>query len=354
MKQLTIRLLLLCILSIINSNVFAGVRFKSAYSCNDISKVCVSKGKRQIEGFEVEKGCWEYSYQKICSYPSLDNCKIYDHCYWVKNVGCLLQDSQGSCVNMKKEYSCKSWQPVTKENKTARTGFKEKEGEEGLVCVGIPCIDGNCFDKSYLTNGEMMDALSKLSIVSNMQTGGKQKVDLFAGSNNHCSKKATGYSNCCQEAGKGWGSQVGSRCQPHEIELAKKRSENKCVYVGKQNKGSMKTVVKHQYCCFPTLLDKVVQVEARKQLGRGWGSPGNPDCRGLTLEDIQRVDFSKMDLSEFIDDFKVKFAGKFKSPDSKELTDTIESSISSIRQYDDNPNNPDNNKTGWNKCGGID
>lgn len=348
MKILIIQLLLLLISIIITSNTIADVRFQSSYSCNDANRVCIKKGKQEIDGFEIDKDCWEYSYEKTCSYPSLDNCRIYDHCYLVKNVGCLLQDSQGGCVNMKKEYSCKSWQPVTKETKTARTGFNEKEGEEGLVCEGIPCIDGNCFDKSYLTNGEMMDALSKLSIVSNMQKGGQQNFNLFAGSNNHCSKKATGYSNCCKEERKGWGGKVGAHCKPDEKKLAKDRAANLCIYIGKQNKGRMKTVVKHQYCCFPTLLDKVVQVEVRKQLGRGWGSPGRPDCRGLTLDEIQRVDFSRMDLSEFIDDFKVKFAGKFKSPDSKELTETIENSISSIRQYDNNPNNPDNNKVGIN------
>lgn len=334
---------------VIMNKAAADVRFSSSYPCNNASKVCAVKGgERIIDGIKVYKDCWEYSYVKTCNYPSKNDCCLYEHCYAVGNAGCLLQDSQGGCVNMRKEFSCKSWNSVNKQNQTARVDLVEKEGEEGLVCKGIPCIDGNCFDKSYLTNGEMMDSLSKLSMVSNMKADGQQNFNLFAGNNNHCSKKVTGYSNCCGEAGKGWGTQIGAHCTPDEKLLAKNRGENKCIYVGKQNTGKMKTVVKHHYCCFSTLLDKVVQVEARKQLGRGWGSPGYPDCRGLTLEEIQRLDFSKMDFSEFIEDLRVKFAGKYQAPNSGQMSRTIEGSVSSIRKYDNNPSNPENNMTGWN------
>nr|HEC1719610.1 mating pair stabilization protein [Campylobacter jejuni] len=34
----------------------------------------------------------------------------------------------------------------------------------------------------------------------------------------------------------------------------------------------------------------------------GWGSPKSPDYRGFTPEEFQKLDFSKIDLSEFIAD----------------------------------------------------
>jgi hypothetical protein len=125
------------------------------------------------------------------------------------------------------------------------------------------------------------------------------------------------------------------------------RAKNLCVYVGKQNKGAMKTVVKHHFCCFPTMLDKVIQVEARKQLGMNFGSGGNAICRGLTLEEIQKLDFSKMDFAEFIEDFKLKFAGRYKAPKPGELGGIAGSSQAKLRKYDGNPNNQINNMTGW-------
>ena len=33
--------------------------------------------------------------------------------------------------------------------------------------------------------------------------------------------------------------------------------------------------------------------------GRGWGGPQNPDCGGFTVTQLQSLDFSRMNLSEF-------------------------------------------------------
>jgi hypothetical protein len=223
----------------------------------------------------------------------------------------------------------------------------EKDGQDGLVCKGIPCIDGNCVDKSYMTNGEMMDSVSKLYATSKMQPDKDGNFNLFQGTSQHCSKKATGYSNCCQVESKGWGGNIGAGCNSDEKHLMEQRAKNLCVYVGKQNKGRLNVVVKHNFCCFPTMLDKVIQVEGRKQLGLNFGSGGNANCRGLTLEEIQRLDFSQMDFTEFIEDFKLKFAGRYKSPKPGELGGIASSSQTKLRKYDGNPNNQINNMTGW-------
>jgi conjugal transfer mating pair stabilization protein TraN len=37
-------------------------------------------------------------------------------------------------------------------------------------------------------------------------------------------------------------------------------------------------------------------------LGLGWGEGKNPQCRGLSIEEIQRIDFSKIDLREIHED----------------------------------------------------
>ncbi len=328
-------LIALCLL-LATFSTMADSRFSSNYPCSDAVKTCTSSGTRTVEGFQVHRDCWEWSYVKTCNYPSKNDCRLYEHCYGVGDKGCLLKDLLGSCVNMQREFSCKRWVVVNKENQTAKMGFKEKPGKDGLICKGIPCMDGHCVDKSFETNGQMMDSLSKLYATSEMNPDKDGNFNLFEGSNQHCAKKATGYSNCCRIDDKGWGKELGASCTKDEQTLMDMRSKNLCVYVGKQTKkkANIPVLVKHRYCCFGNLLDKVVQVQGRKQLGRNFGSGSNPDCRGLTLKEIQRIDWNKIDFTEFIEDLKVKFAGSYKAPSAEDLAATIEGSMSGISGFD--------------------
>ena len=344
-----IRLLLLAIFIIHYSiSASAGGRFASSYPCSDQAKICASSGKRTVDGFEVSKDCWEYSYVKTCNYPSKNNCSLYEHCYAVANRECLLKDSLGNCVNLKREFSCKSWISTQKENTAARVDLVAKDGEDSIVCKGIPCLDGNCVDKSYLTNGEMMDSVSKLYATSNMKPDKDHNFNLFAGFGNHCSKKPVGFSNCCPDTSKGWGKQLGAKCTKDEISLINLREKKLCVYVGKKTSGTAPFHVnKHHYCCFGNMLDKVIQVEGRKQLGINFGSGGSPNCRGLTIEEIQKLDFSKMDFSGFIDELMVKFTGTYKTPNPEEIAGSIKSHMN-IKEYDGNEDNPENRFAGLN------
>jgi len=350
MMRFGLKIVFLLIGLMLASASVAGVRFTSSYPCLTSGKTCVSSGEREIDGFKVTKDCWEWAYTKTCSYPSRNDCTSYRHCYFVSNGVCLLQDSIGNCVNRQLEFSCKSQEaPAEIERTKVRTGLKEKEGAANLLCSGIPCIDGNCVDKSYETNGEMFDSLSKLYSVSKMNPDKQGNFNLFQGSGQNCSKKAAEYSNCCRADPKGWGRSLGARCTKDENLLAEMRAKNLCVYAGKSKSRTLGAtmLVKHHFCCFGNLLDKVIQVEGRKQLGLNFGSGASPNCRGLTMSEIQRLDFSRMDFSEFIEDFKGKFAGKYKAPSSKDMSRTIEGSVSGIKKYDGNPDNPANNATGW-------
>jgi conjugal transfer mating pair stabilization protein TraN len=330
---------------------FAGERFRSSYSCGDAVRICNSRGTRVVEGFEVHRDCWEYSYVKTCNYPSRNDCGQYSMCYAVADHECLLKDSLGYCVNLKREFSCKSHDFTNKENQTIRTDLVERDGPEGLICKGIPCIDGNCVDKSYQTNGEMMDSVSKLYATSKMNPDKAGTFNLFEGTKSNCSKKAAGYSNCCRIDPKGWGRDLGARCSADEKYLMEQQSKGLCVYVGKENKQTMgiSFVVKHHFCCFSSLLDKVIQVGGRKQLGRNFGSAKNPDCRGFTLEEIQRINWEEIDFTEFIEDFKKKFYGKYKTPNTNEIAGRVNSSMGHLNKYDTKKSEEQNNKTGWNE-----
>ena len=53
------------------------------------------------------------------------------------------------------------------------------------------------------------------------------------------------------------------------------------------------------YCCFNSRLARILNEQGRGQLARGWGGPKSPDCSGFTVVQLQSLDFSRMDLTEF-------------------------------------------------------
>jgi conjugal transfer mating pair stabilization protein TraN len=58
------------------------------------------------------------------------------------------------------------------------------------------------------------------------------------------------------------------------------------------------------YCCFNSMLGRIIQEQGRPQLQKfapdgGWGSPIAPNCVGFKPEEFQMLDFSKIDLSEY-------------------------------------------------------
>ena len=56
------------------------------------------------------------------------------------------------------------------------------------------------------------------------------------------------------------------------------------------------------YCCYNSKLAKIINEQGKPQIGKGWGDPESPSCGGFTVDEFQRVDFSRLDLSEFTAD----------------------------------------------------
>lgn len=58
-------------------------------------------------------------------------------------------------------------------------------------------------------------------------------------------------------------------------------------------------------CTSSTPITSTTLVDVPGQIGT-WGDPKNPDCAPLAVSDLSRLDFSQIDLSEFIDDVVTK------------------------------------------------
>jgi conjugal transfer mating pair stabilization protein TraN len=95
-------------------------------------------------------------------------------------------------------------------------------------------------------------------------------------------------------------------CTEDEAYLQMKRGSNLCHYVGNYCSGKFLGYCyerKQSYCCFNSRLARIIQEQGRPQLGKSWGSGESPNCSGFTTDDpneLEKLDFSTMDLSEFM------------------------------------------------------
>ncbi|KQP23395.1 type-F conjugative transfer system mating-pair stabilization protein TraN [Pseudorhodoferax sp. Leaf267] len=96
-------------------------------------------------------------------------------------------------------------------------------------------------------------------------------------------------------------------CDAEEGKLAMKEGARLCHAVGTYCSSCIRVLgrcvscITHttNKCCFNSALARIVQEQGRQQLGKGWGTARNPDCSGFTVAQLQRLDFARMDLSEF-------------------------------------------------------
>ena len=96
-------------------------------------------------------------------------------------------------------------------------------------------------------------------------------------------------------------------CEQSDIITVLRRDAGLCVKVGSYcHKKVVGACVekKDSFCCFISKLSKIINVEGRRQLGRGFGSPESPQCEGFTAQELEKLDFSKMNLSEFYQEIR--------------------------------------------------
>nr|HPN10303.1 conjugal transfer protein TraN [Syntrophales bacterium] len=62
----------------------------------------------------------------------------------------------------------------------------------------------------------------------------------------------------------------------------------------------MKLKSENVYCCFNSILARLVHEQGRPQVSRGWGSSEQPDCTGFSIGEFAALDFSQMNLGEYM------------------------------------------------------
>lgn len=175
----------------------------------------------------------------------------------------------------------------------------------------------------YQPNHSFADVAIKLSVFEEAEKDLKKaqdfdatKLTVFKGEKLQCSKNVADdlMYDCCFKY-SGLAKQVGlSKCSSDELSLAERRENGLCYYVGSYEEKLLdlwKSRDEHVFCCFSTKLARVVHEEGRKQLKKGWGEPKHPDCGGFSMEELSKLNFSKMDLTEVFDQLPKKMPDGF-------------------------------------------
>ena len=98
-------------------------------------------------------------------------------------------------------------------------------------------------------------------------------------------------------------------CEQPEVLTAMKREANLCHYVGSycgsKVLGACVKKIESQ-CCYVSKLAKIINVGGKSQLKMSWGTPENPSCDGFSAQELEQLDFSKLDLEEFYQEIYAK------------------------------------------------
>ncbi|EBW3899563.1 type-F conjugative transfer system mating-pair stabilization protein TraN [Salmonella enterica] len=251
-----------------------------------------------VEGktYSIHQDCWKWQDTYLTQTETEGTCGEY-----MKDSACTVTRSQcadtvdGFCVSQLVTYSCE----------------RKKEGN-GQICGGeFFCKDGSCAQGQTGTSNMFGQAVSALAAVAaageDVAELNGENVRAFTGEGKSCKKFAAGFNNCCKDSG--WGQDVGlSSCSSDEKALGKAKEKKLTVYVGEYCSKKVLGVClekKRGYCQFDSKLARIVQEQGRRdQLGVGFGSGKSPDCRGITVDELQRLDFGVMNFSDFYSDLE--------------------------------------------------
>jgi hypothetical protein len=94
-------------------------------------------------------------------------------------------------------------------------------------------------------------------------------------------------------------------CEDDEMDLAMKRDLLSTHYIGSycaQKVLGSCIEKRNSYCQFDSPLSRIMmeQIYAQPQMGLSWGTPENPLCSGVEIGDIDKVDWDKVNLDEWI------------------------------------------------------
>ncbi|HHU0079769.1 TPA: type-F conjugative transfer system mating-pair stabilization protein TraN [Legionella pneumophila] len=252
----------------------------------DVGQPCLEPNQvKMIGGISIIRACWGRGYNYQCAVVNESTCTP------LINQGCsqtgstCVQAKANRCERYSQTFSC----------------MQQFCMPEKTVCPGkIGCSEGQCDSSKSEASDDMAEGLSRLGalagvagdVSANQVRSGTPSI--FTGTARECKKYPLGFRDCCTDSG--WGDWV-KHCPEALQVLQRAKQENRVVYLGSYK--NHKLGARHYtYCIFPTKLSSIVQIQGRGgQLGIPYGTAEYPNCRGLTPEELERINFAALDLS---------------------------------------------------------
>lgn len=273
-------------------------------------------GIMEEKPWSLTEACWAYRDNYVTQSADNGTCQAY-----VDNPACTLaarqcafSSDEGTCLHEYATYSCES-----------------KTAGKVMICGGdVFCLDGECDKAQSGKSNDFGEAVSQLAALAaaGKDVAALNGVDVraFTGQAKFCRKAAAGFSNCCKDGG--WGQDVGlAQCNSEEKALGKAKKDKLTVSVGEFCSKKVLGVClqkKRSYCQFDSKLAQIVQQQGRNgQLHISFGSSKHPDCRGITVDELQNIKFDQLDFTNFYEDLM----NNQKIPDSGALTEKVKEQI---------------------------
>lgn len=251
---------------------------------------------KRPEDFGVE------SFSKVqvytCSYSMPGNT-----CNAIRAIGGIEQSS--SCIE-KMGHVCVKWKKVYQTPKVGAVPQTKITQVQGSIKKPFN-MDGVMNDKTFDENTEGPEAIARLKALREVgeampkfATDDPEALRVFNGEDLRCVTQGGKWSHhgCPGQRGKK---------DPHEVKLEKLHNEGKCIIVGSYEEkdknigtliGQNRTVT--TYCCFESILSKVLQQGAIDQGKKQLGDPKSPNCQALTLGQLQTMEWDRVDFSPFV------------------------------------------------------
>lgn len=286
--------------------------------CKTTSKLCTQGAStKTIDGYAVTRSCWEQTTNLLCG----SSVQPVNTCTPLIQSGCVAvsHDVDGSTVMNCPTQSCSGTQNV------CGNGARY-------------CIDGNCYQGNPSASSSFGKSGSEFAAASQGAAQGASSPaspNIFTGQAMHCSDKLIGSITCCSD--HGWINHLIpdlAQCNEEEHKLGIAREKKLAIALPDMNHPAEKYCsikiagicfeYKEGYCVFNDYLSYDVQFYGRgQQLGIPFGDGKNPDCRGLTISEIQQINFSKINF----DNFYKTYQDNTKIPNQNELQQAIENDI---------------------------
>lgn len=287
--------------------------------------VCTIKGgDRQVvvDGVTqtVHSDCWQYTDTYLVSENTTGTCgSLTSNAACTKASETCSEYIDGTCSHKDYIYQCQTVHSST-----------------GLVCGGqYICKSGDCDDTNGAGDNGFDTAVAKLAGLASAAEDVRDQnstinVRAFTGKAMSCRKAFAGFSNCCKDSG--WGQDTGlSACNDDEMAIGKAKAKKITVSVGDRCDRQVAGVclqTSHVYCVFDGKLARIIQEQGRRdQLGVKFGSGSSPDCRGITVPELQSIDFDKINFADFYEDLMNNQKVPDTSTQVKQIKDRIAAQV---------------------------